>query len=70
MGLHSEREHLLQTGALAAELRYTETIYFEQIPKPLRRMFLCMKREIAILIDEFGRKMINHLYILITKSHS
>ena len=41
MGLHSERDNLLQTGTLAdsTKLRNTETIYFEQIPKPLRRMF-------------------------------
>ena len=42
VGLHSARDNLLQTGALAdsTELRYTETIYFEQISKPLRQMFL------------------------------
>ena len=43
MGLHSQRDNWFQPGALAdsTELRYPENkiIYFEQIPKPLQRIF-------------------------------
>ena len=53
----------------SANILLWDYIYFEQIPKPLRQMFLYMKWEIAILTNEFCRKMINHLCILIMKLH-
>ena len=59
----------LQTGALAdsTELQYTENKFI--LNKFPRRMFLYTKWEIAMLINEFRWKMVNHLYIPITKSH-
>ena len=72
MGLHLERDNWLQTGALddSTVLRYTETkSILNKFPGCWDGCIYLRGEKLLFLINEFRRKMINHLYIPITKSH-
>ena len=71
VGLHSERDNWLQTSALAdsTELRYTENnLFWTDSQAIVTDVFFLTEWKIAILIKEIRWKMINQLYIPITKS--